>query len=605
MKQFRERNYIRYLIFSVVIIIIGTVLGYHQLAPTRAPKDANEQIITLSEVTSDKADYSMMMSHVYHMSKEAHPSGSDAIKRVQSYLTEQFEAIGCSYQTQSFEQDLTKIIEDKLIDYEEYMKDYPEEREPFEQYLKSLGFASYEEKLRKDYNCTTNTKLPLTNYIVKLDAPNSEEGVLFVSHYDSTSGGPGAADDLVSVAAMLEALREASKHEVQKNDLYFLFTDGEEMDLFGAEHYVNTGSSEKDYIKLVINLEARGNSGPLIMFETSLRNKNLIKELNKSLDHNLMFSFAAAIYRLMPNDTDLTCFLKRGYPGVNFAAIGSPENYHAATDTFDNLNRDSAYMYYKTTSILSEYFSNSDLTDLSSSEDAVYFPFLRGNTLVLSNQLMLILSYILAGISLIWIGFLLFKRVVRLKNFLVAVALLLLTFVPAVLLGSLCSFLYNRIIMGRALLQVMSMLNVLFYTFCGLSIIVTLALIWCMIRRRKSQTVLAGILLLYTLINIACTQFLNGLAYVFMIPLGMLLLYSIIQYINRNKMRQPLPRYLYVIVFGIILCVLYIPVMDLIYTALLKDSILVVFPLASLGILPIAALSKITTYKIDEKDVKQ
>jgi hypothetical protein len=49
------------------------------------------------------------------------------------------------------------------------------------------------------------------------------------------------------------------------------------MELFGSEHYVNTNSSSKDNIKMVINLEARGTSGPLIMFETSLQNKQIIQ----------------------------------------------------------------------------------------------------------------------------------------------------------------------------------------------------------------------------------------------------------------------------------------------------------------------------------------
>ncbi|MDF2908426.1 MAG: hypothetical protein K0R34_3747 [Herbinix sp.] len=229
MKILKNSSYIKYLVFSLAIIVSGTVLGYHQLSPTRAPNNYEEKIITLSDVTSDKADYSMVMSHVYHMSKEAHPSGSDAIKKVQNYMTEQFEAIGCNYQTLDFEIDTAPIIDEKLTDYEGYMKEHPEEQEPFDQYIRSLGFASYGEKLKNDLNYTTNANLSLTNYLVTLDAPDTKEGVLFVSHYDSTSGGPGASD-------------------------------------------------------------ARGTSGPLIMFETSLQNKNIIKELNKALDHNLMRS---------------------------------------------------------------------------------------------------------------------------------------------------------------------------------------------------------------------------------------------------------------------------------------------------------------------------
>ncbi len=591
MKRKSTRAFLRYLAFNLGVILLGSVLGYHQLTPSKAPSSYDDNIISLTDVTSDQADYAMVMSHVYHLSGKPHPSGSTAIKEVQNYLTEQLEAIPCSYQTLNFEVDMAPVIDKKSADYEAYMKEHPEERASFDQYLKGLGFSSYEEKLRSDYNCTTNTILPMTNYLVKLDVPESNEGVLFVSHYDSTSGGPGAGDDLISVAAMLEALRAATKNTDRKNDLYFLFTDGEEIDLFGAENYVNTYSAVKDQIKLVINLEARGNSGPLIIFETSLRNKNIIRTLNKALDHNLMFSFATAVYRLMPNDTDLTSFLQKDYPGINFAMIGSPENYHARTDTYANLNRDSAYMYYMTTSALADYFSSSDLESLSSSEDAVFFPFLKGNTIVVSNQWMLIISYVLGAFCVLWIGFLFKKKVLVFKSFIMTLALLLISFVPAVILGILCSFLYNKLLIGREFLQTAASLNLLFYTFHILSILITAVLVWWLTKKRKTQAMLAGILLLFTLTNIACTVLLNGLAYIFTIPLGLFFIFSLLHYFNANKEVFPRLMYLYVALCGIILCLLYIPVMDLLYTALLNDAILAVLLIASLGVLPFAVLS--------------
>lgn len=604
MKILMNSNYIKYLAFSLAIIIFGTLLGYHQLSPTRVPNNYEEKIISLSDVTSDKADYSMVMSHVYHMSKEAHPSGSDAIKKVQNYLTEQFEAIGCNYQTLNFEVNTAPIIEEKLAEFEDYMKEHPEEQEPFDQYLRSLGFTSYEEKLKDDFNCTDNAILPLTNYLVTLDAPDTEEGVLFVSHYDSTSGGPGASDDLISVGAILEALRQASNNKSRKNDLYFLFTDGEELDLFGAENYVNSQSSDQDKIKLVINLEARGTSGPLIMFETSLQNKNIIKELNKALDHNLMLSFAVAVYRMMPNNTDLTSFLKKGYSGINFAMIGNPENYHARTDTFHNLNRDSAYMYYETTVILTDYFSTSDLASLSCTEDAVYFPFLKSNTIVLSNHWMLLFSYITGALSILWIGFLFFKGVIKIKHFIVSLSVSLISFVPSVILGILCNYIYNRIAYGREFLQAAASLNILFYAFYIVCVLITVVFIGLIIKRIKTQAMFAGILLLFTLTNIACTILLNGLAYIFTIPLGFLLMFSIILYLSKHKSAFLLPAYLYAALYGIILCLLYIPVIDLIYTALLNDAILAVFLITSLGILPIAALSKCVTYHKKANEVQ-
>lgn len=168
-----------------------------------------------------------------------------------------------------------------------------------------------------------------------------------------------------------------SKNQL-KNDIYFLFTDAEEIYLWGADTFVKDNPDMINNIDLVINLEARGNSGTLLMFQTSDRNMGLAKALDKAVSHNTMFSFITAIYKTMPNDTDLTRFLDTGYPGMNFAMVGGSENYHQNTDNYKNLDRDSAYMYFKTTTGLADYLSTVDLNTLESKEDAVYFPFLKG-----------------------------------------------------------------------------------------------------------------------------------------------------------------------------------------------------------------------------------
>jgi hypothetical protein len=43
------------------------------------------------------------------------------------------------------------------------------------------------------------------------------------------------------------------------------------------------------------------------------------------------------IYRRLPYETDLAVYKSRGIPGVNFAFIGSPLNYHTPSDKIENL----------------------------------------------------------------------------------------------------------------------------------------------------------------------------------------------------------------------------------------------------------------------------
>ena len=78
-------------------------------------------------------------------------------------------------------------------------------------------------------------------------------------------------------------------------------------------------------VGVVLNLDARGNSGPSYMFETSEGNGWLIEQLARALPHPMASSLTVDVYRLMPNDTDLTIYMRHGMPGLNFAFIGGLE----------------------------------------------------------------------------------------------------------------------------------------------------------------------------------------------------------------------------------------------------------------------------------------
>jgi acetylornithine deacetylase/succinyl-diaminopimelate desuccinylase-like protein len=201
---------------------------------------------------------------------------------------------------------------------------------------------------------------------------------------------------MVAVCAMLEAARSQSENNALKNDIYFLFTDGEENGLLGANKFVAAHPELKNKIDMVVNLEARGNSGGLLLFETSPQAYRNMKTVIKSGARPIGMSWAAAVYAMMPNYTDLTVFLDHGYSGVNFAAIEGPEHYHKPTDNFENLDTSTAWQYIHTTLAIADYAANNTLDELQKpSQDAVYFPLLPG-VLVLMNGLS---SYIVCAAS--------------------------------------------------------------------------------------------------------------------------------------------------------------------------------------------------------------
>ena len=75
---------------------------------------------------------------------------------------------------------------------------------------------------------------------------------------------------------MLETLRALKAGPPLDRDVIALLTDGEESGCLGARVFV-TEHPWADEVGIVLNFDARGNSGPSIMFETSDGNGWLIR----------------------------------------------------------------------------------------------------------------------------------------------------------------------------------------------------------------------------------------------------------------------------------------------------------------------------------------
>jgi Zn-dependent M28 family amino/carboxypeptidase len=175
------------------------------------------------------------------------------------------------------------------------------------------------------------------NILVRLKGTGQGKAVLLAGHYDSVSTGPGAGDNAVAVAALLETLRALKAGEPLKNDVIFLFTDGEEAGLLGAKAFVEEHPWAKD-VGIALNFDARGTTGPSYMFQTSDQNGWLIHEFAKAAPHPISNSLANEIYRLLPNDTDMTVFNKAGFHGLNFAYIDGSTKYHTMQDSYANVD---------------------------------------------------------------------------------------------------------------------------------------------------------------------------------------------------------------------------------------------------------------------------
>lgn len=155
--------------------------------------------------------------------------------------------------------------------------------------------------------------------------------LILAAHYDSSPLGPGAADDGIGIAVMLETAAHLARRPLAR-PVVLLFTDGEEAGLIGARAFL-----ERDPLAAqagaLLNFEARGVTGPAVMFETDDANGAAVHALRRAAARPVANSLMADMGRLIPNSTDVEVLRERdGLTILNFAIIGNEALYHTAGD---------------------------------------------------------------------------------------------------------------------------------------------------------------------------------------------------------------------------------------------------------------------------------
>ena len=129
-------------------------------------------------------------------------------------------------------------------------------------------------------------------------------------------------------------------------------------------------------VGFMINVEARGCYGPVLLFETSPGNEKIMDLYAKAADYPFTYSLTTVVYGFMPNFTDFT-IVKDEVPGMNFSTIDDVNHYHTDLDNFSNISEKSIQHYgAQIVPIIKEYLTNDAYADqgyLKSENDTVNF----------------------------------------------------------------------------------------------------------------------------------------------------------------------------------------------------------------------------------------
>mgnify|MGYP000085473271 CR=1 FL=1 len=264
------------------------------------------------------------------------------------------------------------------------------------------------------------------NIIAKMDGTNSQRTILLMAHYDSKPNTFGAGDDASGVAAILESIRALrSQKQSMKNNVWILLTDGEERGLLGAELFEDEFEA-LDQIDLVLNFESRGSSGPSMMFETSENNAHLIPHFAKATPYPVANSLMYTVYKLLPNDTDMSVTKRAGLNGLNFAFTKDFLHYHTMLDTPANLSRASVQHHGSNLLGNVRHFANTDF-DLQSDSDFVYFNNVTGGLLYYPSGWSLPLAIVTALLFIAFLSYLFRMDQITIGKYLGSLLLFLIT----------------------------------------------------------------------------------------------------------------------------------------------------------------------------------
>lgn len=575
----------------IMVVFVGVILriGFLQVTESKVPKKFTESMISLADVEENVASLNMVLTHVKNIGNTIHSAGTAENGVVKDYIMSVLDKQQIPYEVQPFTFDVENYAKESKKTYDEAMSQYPEIVEKNNAFLAEKGYGDFIDYAKDIIGLRDETTVTMNNILVEFDAPDTEDAIVFVTHYDSRPDVAGSTGSALGVSAFLEAARLLSSSGELTNDIYFLFTDGKEIDLLGAKEFVSKQEELMKHVKVVLNFDSQGTEGALTLYETSDNDYNVVKQYKEAVSKNSGYSFLASTCKLLPHDTDFRVFSEAGVSAMNFSVLEGANEYSRSIDTSENLNRGSAYEYMNTINELVSYYSTNKIPVVEKEQSAVFFTFLRGNIVVLPSRVAGFVTYIT---SMLAIGLLVFFKLRKKIRFRFVARSTIFSILAMLVTG-----LGSAVVLAPSLKALSSIdtkaewneSQLIFLISIGMAFLFVGVFTFVSMKRNKHQlsTLMGQLPILLTMGLIMGNDFIS-LSYVFTVAIWMVFL-AIIVCIALEK-KPDIQKWCYVgmlVVFGVILSILFTPI---IYMAYISLSIQITIIMAVISCIPISLL---------------
>ncbi|KAM6986375.1 endoplasmic reticulum metallopeptidase 1-like [Aplochiton taeniatus] len=251
----------------------------------------------------------------------------------------------------------------------------------------------------------------VSNVVVKLEPKTGAQHFMLANcHFDTVANSPGASDDAVSCAVMLEVLHSlANLSTPLLHGVVFLFNGAEE-NILQASHGFITQHPWAKQVRAFINLEAAGVGGKEVVFQTGPENPWLVQAYVHAAKHPFASVVGQEVFQsgVIPSDTDFRIYRDFGnIPGIDLAFIENGFLYHTKYDTAERIPTDSIQRAGDNIlAVLKHLVMSEKLADSSKYRhgNMVFFDLLGLVVVVYPAHVGTILNYLVAVATFLYLG---------------------------------------------------------------------------------------------------------------------------------------------------------------------------------------------------------
>ena len=304
----------------VALLALGWGASSNRRLPDPVPANRSDTLFSSARA----------MSQLVEIARRPHAPGSPEHDRVREYLLERLRSLGLEPQVQT----VTTVIRDS----------------------------------------ETAQAVTIRNILTRAPGTASTGTIVLTAHYDAAPLSPGAGDDGVGIAALLEMVRAVVASEPLRNDLVLVLSDGGGMGLSGIRAFAELHPWMSE-VALAVSAEMRGVSGPALTFETGPENGWLIETLAAANPRPAATSLSREMSPGRPFGQNLTPFLGAGIRSVNLTALGGGGVYHQATDRPEEVSEKTLQHHGSQLLAMTRAFGRMNLGDRSAlaGPDRAYF----------------------------------------------------------------------------------------------------------------------------------------------------------------------------------------------------------------------------------------